>query len=108
MTIETSIGSGVRIAQLHSQQSRHSCRGLGVWASPTFTWLRLFGVTADGREFALDANRYVGRFDQSRLPKAPRRVMDRPNGLERARAGMPDLFARYEALRATSATARRS
>ena len=52
----------------------------GLWTSPTFTWLRLFGVTADGREFALDANRYVAPFDQSRLPKALKRMVDDPHG----------------------------
>src|SRR4051812_31324305 len=42
----------------------------GVWRSPTFKWLRLYGVNADGNEFPLDANAYVTPFDQSRLPKA--------------------------------------
>jgi len=71
----------------------------GVWTSPTFMWLRLFGVTADGREFALDANRYVAPFDQSRLPKALRRLIDGPDGVARIRAALPDLLARYEELR---------
>ena len=71
----------------------------GLWTSPTFTWLRLFGVTADGREFALDANRYVAPFDQSRLPKALKRMVDDPHGDARVRTALPDLFARYEQLR---------
>src|SRR4051794_7419234 len=47
----------------------------GTWRSPRFTWLRLFGVTADGREFALDRNEYIAPFDESRLPKVLRRMM---------------------------------
>ncbi len=71
----------------------------GTWRSPQFTWLRLFGVTADGREFALDGNRYIAPFDQSRLPKALRRMMDEPHGVERIRTALPDLLSRYEQLR---------
>lgn len=72
----------------------------GVWRSPTFTWLRLFGVTADGREFALDENRYVAPFDQSRLPKALRRMLDMPDGDARVRIALADCLERYEQLRA--------
>jgi len=71
----------------------------GTWTSPSFTWLRLFGVTADGREFALDANRYIAPFDQSRLPKALRRMMEERDGDRRIRTALPDLFSRYEQLR---------
>jgi hypothetical protein len=71
----------------------------GTWKSPRFTWLRLFGVTADGREFALDSNRYVAPFDQSRLPKALRRMMDERDAAARIRTALPDLFSRYEQLR---------
>jgi hypothetical protein len=74
----------------------------GIWKSPTFTWPRLFGVTVEGREFPLDANRYVAPFDQSRLPKALRRMMDEPDGDRRLRAALPDLLARYEQLRGVS------
>src|SRR5947199_5202143 len=56
-----------------------------VWRSPTFSWLRLFGVTQDGREFPLDENRYVRPFDQSRLPKALRRMRERADGESRLR-----------------------
>jgi hypothetical protein len=70
----------------------------GVWRSPTFTWLRLFGVTFDGREFPLDQNRYVSPFDQSRLPKALRRIVDQDDEA-RVRAALADCLARYEALR---------
>jgi hypothetical protein len=71
----------------------------GLWKSPSFTWLRLFGVTADGREFPLDANRYIEPFDQSRLPKALKRMTDLPDGEARLRLALPDLMARYEELR---------
>lgn len=71
----------------------------GTWKSPRFTWLRLFGVTADGWEFALDANRYVAPFDQSRLPKALRRMLDERDGPARVRMALPDLLSRYEQLR---------
>jgi hypothetical protein len=71
----------------------------GTWTSPTFTWLRLFGVTAEGREFSLDANRFVEPFDQSRLPKALKRMLEKPDGDARIRRALPDLFMRYEQLR---------
>jgi hypothetical protein len=71
----------------------------GVWRSPTFTWLRLFGVTADGREISLDENRYVDPFDQSRLPKAIKRMLDEPDASERVRLALSDCLKRYERLR---------
>lgn len=70
----------------------------GVWRSSTFTWLRLFGVTADGSEFPLDRNQYVSPFDQSRLPKALKQIVD-AHGAAGARAALSDCLARYEALR---------
>lgn len=71
----------------------------GVWHSPTFTWLRLYGVANDGHEFALDANRYVSPFDQSRLPKVLRRMLEQRDGTARVRQALGDLAARYETLR---------
>ena len=71
----------------------------GVWHSPTFSWLRLFGVTADGREFALDANQYVAPFDQSRLPKALKQMLQQPDGVARARVALADCLQRYDELR---------
>lgn len=71
----------------------------GVWRSQRFEWLRLFGVTESGREFALDANRYVAPFDQSRLPKALRRMLERRDGSARVRAALADCLHRYEELR---------
>jgi hypothetical protein len=71
----------------------------GVWRSPTFTWLRLFGVTADGREFPLDSNRFIAPFDQSRLPKALKRILGGRDGPARVRTALADCLARYEELR---------
>jgi hypothetical protein len=71
-----------------------------VWRSPTFSWLRLFGVMADGREFPLDANRYVAPFDQSRLPKALRQMRGEADADARLRSAVADCLARYEVLRA--------
>jgi hypothetical protein len=58
----------------------------GVWSQRSFTWLRLFGVTGDGREFALDANRFIAPFDQSRLPKVLQQMLDKPDGDQHLRA----------------------
>jgi hypothetical protein len=71
----------------------------GVWSQRSFTWLRLFGVTGDGREFALDANRFIAPFDQSRLPKVLQQMLDKPDGDQRIRIALPELYARYEQLR---------
>ena len=71
----------------------------GVWTSRSFTWLRLFGVSADGREFPLDANRFVAPFDQSRLPKSLKQMLEQPDGQARIRTALPDLYRRYEQLR---------
>ena len=70
-----------------------------AWTSPTFTWLRVFGVTADATEFPLDANRYIAPFDQSRLPKALRQMVARPDGERRVTIALSDVMRRYEALR---------
>jgi hypothetical protein len=75
----------------------------GVWRTPTFTWLRLFGVTADGREVTLDANRYVAPFDQSRLPKALKRMADSRDADATLHTALSDLFTRYEQLRRADA-----
>ncbi len=69
------------------------------WRSHTFTWLRLFGVTADGREFPLASNKYIAPFDQSRLPKALRHMLDEPDAAARVRTAVADCLARYDALR---------
>ena len=71
----------------------------GAWRSPRFSWLRLFGVTADGREFPLDANRFIAPFDQSRLPKALRRILDGRDPDIRVRQALAECLARYEELR---------
>jgi len=70
-----------------------------AWASSSFAWLRVFGVTADGHEFPLDANRYVQPFDQSRLPKALRQIRDRRDGTAAIDRALRDVMTRYEVLR---------
>jgi len=70
-----------------------------TWASPSFAWHRVYGVTADGREFPLDANRFVSPFDQSRLPKAFRQIVDKPDAPARLQTGLRDVMTRYETLR---------
>ena len=70
-----------------------------AWTSSSFSWLRVFGVTEDGREFPLDANRYIAPFDQSRLPKALRRMREQPDGKARIETALRDVMARYEVLR---------
>src|SRR5258706_9354574 len=70
-----------------------------AWREPRFSWLRLFGVTAQGREFALDANRYIMPFDQSRLPKALRVILAGHDGLTQVRTALADCLARYEGIR---------
>lgn len=74
-----------------------------AWTSPSFTWFRVFGVTADGREFPLDANAYIAPFDQSRLPKALRRILAAPDAEIRIRTALADVLSRYETLRLASA-----
>ena len=71
----------------------------GAWRSETFSWLRLFGVTADGKEFPLASNRFVAPFDQSRLPKALKRMLEGPGGELRVTSAVRDCFMRYEQLR---------
>ncbi len=70
-----------------------------AWHASTFSWLRLYGVADDGREFPLESNRYILPFDQSRLPKAFRQMLERPDGVARARAGLVDCLVRYRELR---------
>lgn len=70
-----------------------------AWTSPTFTWLRVFGVTPDGREFPLDGNRYIAPFDQSRLPKAFRQIAERRDGAAQLQTALAEVMTRYETLR---------
>src|SRR5579872_1933913 len=67
-----------------------------LWRTSTFSWLRLFGVDATGREFPLSSNKYITPFDQSRLPKALRQIMERPNGRRDLQVALSDCLARYE------------
>jgi hypothetical protein len=70
----------------------------GVWRSPTFTWLRLFGVTHEGQEFPFDGNRYIKPFDQSRLPKALGQLLATPDGSTTLQRALELLLTRYDAL----------
>jgi hypothetical protein len=70
-----------------------------AWNSPTFAWHRLFAVTATGREFPLDENRFITPFDQSRLPKAFRQILTRSTAKADTLVALKDVLARYEALR---------
>jgi hypothetical protein len=74
-----------------------------VWRAPTFTWLRLFGVTSAGQEFPLDANQYIQPFDQSRLPKAFRRILNAPHRASRLQEALVDCLVRYDELARTGA-----
>ena len=59
----------------------------GVWRSPTFTWVRV-RITADEREFPLDANREVEPLDQSRLPKSMKQMLDKENSRSLVQAAL--------------------
>jgi len=70
-----------------------------AWNSPRFAWHRLFAVTATGKEFPLDENRFITPFDQSRLPKAFRQILARSAAKAETALALKDVLARYEALR---------
>jgi hypothetical protein len=72
----------------------------GVWRSPTFTWLRLFGVTRDGLELPFDSNRYIAPFDQSRLPKAMGQLLNTPEGTPALQGVLEVVLSRYQELAA--------
>jgi hypothetical protein len=69
-----------------------------VWREPSFTWMRLFGLTEDGREFPLDHNSYIRPFDQSRLPKALRSIATSPTRAPRLHEALHDSLRRYDDL----------
>ena len=71
----------------------------GVWSSQSLTWLRLYGVTSDEREFPFDENRFIAPFDQSRIPKSLQQMLEQPDADARLRSALPQLLARYEQLR---------
>lgn len=71
-----------------------------TWRSPSFTLLRLFGVTADGREFPLDANSYIAPMDLSRLPKALKKILQEEDGQHRIQTALADCLRRYDQLAA--------
>ena len=63
------------------------------------TWLRLYVVTPDGREFPLLTRRQVFPFDQSRLSKALGSMRTRPDAGADIRAALANCLERYERLR---------
>jgi hypothetical protein len=71
-----------------------------VWRERSLTLLRLYGVEADGREFPLIDHRYVTPFEQSRLPKALRRIARRSDAQQALQRAIRDCFERYDRLRA--------
>ncbi len=71
-----------------------------VHREPVLTWLRLFGVTADGREVPLLSYNDLWPFDQSRLPLGLRRMADQPGGAARLQGAIGDVLDRYNARRA--------
>jgi hypothetical protein len=75
----------------------------GVWRSPTFKWLRVFGVTADGQELPLQEDRYIQPFDQSRLASAFRRILQKSDGTSRVDEALSELLVRYDQLAAEGA-----
>ena len=63
------------------------------------TWLRLYVVTPEGREFPLFTHRQVFPFDQSRLSKALGSIRTRPAGDDEIRRALANCLERYERLR---------
>ena len=71
-----------------------------IHREPVLTWLRLFGVTADGREIPLLSYNDLWPLDQSRLPLGLRRLADQPDGGQRLQAAITDVLLRYNTRRA--------
>jgi hypothetical protein len=59
-------------------------------------WPRLFGVTADGSEFALVSHEYLWPLDQSRLPIGLRHLYATERNPQRVHAALEDCLERYE------------
>jgi hypothetical protein len=70
-----------------------------VTTSRELTWLRLYGVTQEGHEFALLRYADVFPFDQSRLSKALGSIRTRPDADRQLRAALANCMQRYERLR---------
>jgi hypothetical protein len=66
----------------------------------TFTWLRVYAVTPDGREVPLLTHAEVFPFDQSRLSKALGAVRTRHDPQAELDAILDNCLVRYERLRA--------
>lgn len=74
-----------------------------VHREPVLTWLRLFGVTSDGREIPLLSYNDLWPLDQSRLPLGLRRMADQPDGAAKVQRAITDVMVRYNARRANGA-----
>lgn len=70
-----------------------------IHREPELTWLRLFGVTADGREVPLFSYNDLWPLDQSRLPLGLRRIAGTPEGPPRVEKAITDVMVRYNARR---------
>lgn len=70
-----------------------------IHREPALTWLRLFGVTTDGREVPLLSYNELWPLDQSRLPLGLRRIAGTPDGAPRVEQAITDVMARYNARR---------
>ena len=71
-----------------------------VTSSRELTWLRLYGVTHEGQEFALLRYADVMPFDQSRLSKALGTIRSRPDSDTQLHAALANCLERYERQRA--------
>lgn len=67
-----------------------------VTTSRQLNWLRLYGVTADGREHVLLHHRDVFPFDQSRLSKALGAIRTRPDAEAALQRALRNCLDRYE------------
>ncbi len=67
-----------------------------VTSSRELKWLRLYGVTQDGQEFALIRYADVFPFDQSRLSKALGSIAARPGAAAQLQAALTNCLERHE------------
>jgi hypothetical protein len=67
-----------------------------VTTSRELKWLRLYGVTPDGKEFALIRYSDVFPFDQSRLSKALGSIATRPGAAAQLHAALANCLERHE------------
>jgi hypothetical protein len=67
-----------------------------VHREPVLNWVRLFGVTPEGREVAVLNYSELWPLDQSRLPLGIRNIYRRHGSGERLQQAVADALARYE------------